>query len=193
MGAPNFCTNFCKIYCDKGKFGNGKLAGSGIIILKHKQLIWRAAQNLAQRLDIFVSDGRGLVVHHLVEVLIAHALEASVGLENAQLQILHGLSLFYLANSEDEFCKVLQELKILETNNWYPNDADHYDDVIFTTAALTLAMLYREGISGKADLQHAHQALLSVYNAVKSADQKAKLSSELSHYRMSKFGGFTYS
>ena len=93
----------------------------------------------------------------------------------------------------DEYCKVLQELKILETNNWYPNDADHYDDVIFTAAAQKLAMLYREGISGKADLQHAHQALLSVYNVVKSADQKAKLSSELSHYHMSKFGGFTYS
>ena len=87
----------------------------------------------------------------------------------------------------------MQELKILETNNWYPNDADHYDDDIFTAAAQTLAMLYHEGISGKADLQHAHQALLSVYNAVKSADQKAKLSSELSHYHMSKFGGFTYS
>lgn len=122
-----------------------------------------------------------------------NALEASVGLENAQLQILHGLSLFYLANSEDELRKVLQELKILETSDWYPNDADHYDDVIFTVAAQTLALLYREGILGKPDLQHAHQALLSVYNVVKSADQKAKLSSELGHYYMSRFGGFTYS
>ena len=47
--------------------------GSSIVILKYEQFIGRTVQNLAQCLDIFVPDGRGLIVHHLVEILIAHA------------------------------------------------------------------------------------------------------------------------
>lgn len=121
-----------------------------------------------------------------------NAMEASCGLENARLQILHGISLFYLAKSDEELRQVFRELSVLESDSWYPNDADQYDDMVFTVAAQTLSMLYREKITGKSDLQHAHQVLISAYNTIKSPAQKSRLSSELSHYHMSRFGGFTY-
>lgn len=126
------------------------------------------------------------------------ALDASEGLQNIKLQVLHGLTLFNMATSDAELQAAFQELQIIENNDFYVNGGfcDNYDDMIVAMAAQSQALMYREGITGSRDLSKAHDVLKCASNVIKSPKAKAQVDAELSHYKpqiiRGMMGGYTY-
>lgn len=127
------------------------------------------------------------------------ALDASEGLQNIKLQVLHGLALFNIATNDSELHTAFQELQIVEKNDFYVKGGfcDNYDDMIVAMAAQSQALMYREGITGTQDLGTAYNILKLASDVIKSPKAKAQVDTELAHYKpqiiRGRLGGYRYS
>lgn len=122
------------------------------------------------------------------------ALDASEGLQNIKLQMLHGLTLFNAATNDTELLNAFNELKVVETADYYVNGgfSGEYDDMIVAMAAQSQALLYREGIAGNQNLGEAHNVLVIASAVIKSPKAKAQVDAELAHYKRGMLGGYKY-